>query len=80
MSEYFHPSKIWVGKLCYVEMLGDGRTLFLPCRISSIVADRRYGIGVVLLGTDIEQQANIKFLFDRIDGQTFFHDVPGGKP
>ncbi len=80
MSEYFRPSKIWVGKLCYVEIDGDGRTLFLPCQIRSIVTDRKYGISVTLLGGDTEIQCNITLLFDRIDGPTFFHDIPGGKP
>lgn len=64
MTQYFKPEDIWVGKLCY---FAPAHGLLVPCRITSIVQDRQYGIGVIVLGCDIEHLTNILSLFDRRD-------------
>ncbi len=75
MTEYFRPSKIWVGKLCYVDATIGGSIHFVPCRIASIRGD----------GVEVVVEHDCVFvstfnIFDRIDGPTIFHDVHGGKP
>lgn len=80
MSEYFRPSKIWVGKLCYVKfgIRYTSRWLFLPCRISKVI-DKLH-VEVCAIGSDSCHVCDIDDLVDRIDGETTFHDIPGGKP
>lgn len=83
MSEYFRPSKIWVGKLCYVKIDWAGRReIMLSCQISAIKSTsttRCLRVEVVLANHDCEW-VDHDLIFDRIDGHTDFYDVPGGKP
>lgn len=82
MSEYFRPSKIWRGKLCYVELREtDGqRKVMAACRITTVFAGG-VRVEVVLVGGDSTVVfADILNIYDCIDGPTDFYDVPGGKP
>lgn len=76
MSEYFRPSKIWAGKLCYVEGELQTKRVMIPCRINRLKA----GAVEVVVGYDQCFSVSVADLYDRIDGPTDFHDVPGGKP
>lgn len=79
MSEYFRPSRIWVGKLCYLQVRehDSQRALFVVARVLGIHAG---GARVEVCVGDEVVFADIADVCDRIDGPTVFYDVPGGKP
>ncbi len=82
MSEYFRPSKIWVGKLCYVELREvDGRhQVMAMCRIVSVYAGNTRVEVVLIAGDGTIIFSDLLNIYDCIDGPTDFHDIPGGRP